>query len=122
MPLINCKIEISLTWNENCTLSDSNENSTFTIKDAKLYVPVVTLSIEDNHKLSKLLSEGFKRSIYWNKYKVIPNRPYNTNEGIRELLDSSYQRVKRLFALAYTIQTIIAELRPILIEDIFYQE
>ena len=122
MPLINCKIEISLTWNENCTLSDSNENSTFTIKDAKLYVPVGTLSIEDNHKLSKLLSEGFKRSIYWNKYKVIPNRPYNTNEGIRELLDSSYQRVKRLFALAYTIQTIIAELRPILIEDIFYQE
>ena len=122
MPLINCKIEISLTWNENCTLSDSNENSTFTIKDAKLYVPVVTLSIEDNHKLSKLLSEGFKRSIYWNKYKVIPNRPYNTNEGIRELLDSSYQRVKRLFALAYTIQTIIAELRPILMEDILYQE
>ena len=122
MPLINCKIELSLTWNENCTLSDSNENSTFTIKDAKLYVPVVTLSIENNRKLSKLLSKGFKRSIYWNKYKVIPNRPYNTNEGIRELLDSSYQRVKRLFALAYTIQTIIAELRPILIEDIFYQE
>ena len=37
-------------------------NSTFTITDAKLYVPVVTLSIEHNAKLTKLLSEGFKRS------------------------------------------------------------
>ena len=38
----------------------------FTITDAKLYVPVVTLSIEDNAKLTKLLGEGFKRSVYWN--------------------------------------------------------
>ena len=54
-------------------------NSTFTITDAKLYVPVVTLSIEDNAKLTKLLSEGFKRSVYWNKYKVIPNKISNQN-------------------------------------------
>ena len=39
----------------------------FTITDAKLYVPIVTLSIVDNAKLSKLLSEGFKRPVYWNK-------------------------------------------------------
>ena len=76
-------------------------NSTFTITDAKLYVPVVTLSIEDNTKLTKLLSKGFKRSVYWNKYKVIPNKIYNQNNYIRELLDSSYQGVKRLFILAY---------------------
>ena len=75
-------------------------NSTFTITDAKLYVPVVTLSIEDNAKLTKLLSEGFKRSVYWNKYKVIPNKIYNQNNYIRELLDSSYQGVKILFILA----------------------
>ena len=75
-------------------------NSTFTVTDAKLYVPVVTLSIEDNAKL-KLLSEGFKRSVYWNKYKVILNKAYNQNDYIRELLDASYQGVKRLFFLAY---------------------
>ena len=76
-------------------------NSTFTITDAKIYVPVVTLSIEDNAKLTKLLNEGFKRSVYWNKYKVIPNKTYNQNDYIRELLDASYQGVKRLFVLAY---------------------
>ena len=43
----------------------------FAITDTKLYDPVVTLKIEDNTKLSKLLSEGFKRSVYWNKYKAI---------------------------------------------------
>ena len=59
-------------------------NTTFTITDAKLYVPAVTLSIEDNAKLTKLLSEEFKRLVYWNKYKVIPNKIYNQNNYIRE--------------------------------------
>ena len=81
-------------------LTSYAEIPTFTITDAKLYVPVVTLSIEDNSKLTKLLSEGFKSSIYWNKYKVIPNKAYNQNNYIRELLDASYQGVKRLFVLA----------------------
>ena len=58
--LINCKAELSLTWDENCILTSLAENLTFTIADAKLYVPVVTLSIEDNVKLTKLLNEGFK--------------------------------------------------------------
>ena len=71
----------------NATGADS---ATFKITDAKLYVPIVTLSAEDNAKLSKLLSDGFKRPIYWNKYKVIPNKTYNANGYIRELLDSSY--------------------------------
>ena len=46
----------------------------FKITDAKPYVPIVTLKTEDNTKLSKLLSEGFKRPIYWNECKVIPNK------------------------------------------------
>ena len=75
--------------------------STFTITDAKLYVPVVTLSTKDNVKLSKLLSERFKRPVYWNKYNIIPNKTYDENDYIRELIDASYQGVKRLFALAY---------------------
>ena len=82
------------------------DRATFKITGAKLYVPIVTLSAEDNAKLSKLLGEGFKRSIYWNKYKVIDNKiveiaANNEEKYIRELLDSSYQGVKRLFVLAY---------------------
>ena len=73
----------------------------FSITDAKLYVLIVTLSIEDNAKLSKILSKGFKRPVYWNKYKVIPNKTCDQNHYIRELLDASYQGVKRLFVLAY---------------------
>ena len=116
MLLINCKIELSLKWIENCVLTsvatgaDANatgaDSATFKITDAKLYVPIVTLSAEDNEKLSKLLGEGFKRPVYWNKYKVIDNKVVkiaanNGEKYIRELLDSSCQGVKRLFVLAY---------------------
>ena len=91
---------------------DANVNNTsadsaaYKITDVKLYVPIVTLLAEDNAKLSKLLGEGFKRSIYWNKYKVIDNMVVdiaanNAEKYIRKLLDSSYQRVKRLFVVAY---------------------
>ena len=74
----------------------------FKITDAKLYVPIV----EDNAKLWKLLGEGFKRSIYWNKYNVTDNKlaeiaATNKEKPIRELLDSSLQGVKRLFVLVY---------------------
>ena len=62
--LINCKVELSLTWNQNCILSSVADDSTLAITDAKLYVPVVTLKTKDNTKLSRLLSEGFKRSVY----------------------------------------------------------
>ena len=99
MPLINCKIELSLRWYENCILSSSGTAATFTITDTKLYVPIVTLKIEDNAKLSKLLSEEFKRSIYWNKYKII-FKNYD-NEYIRERLDVSFQSFNKLFVLSY---------------------
>ena len=90
-----------MRWYENCVLSNVAGNSTFTITDAKLYVPVVTLKTEVNTKLSKLLSKGFKRSIYWNEYKVIPNINYAENEYIRDRLDASIQGVNRLFVLPY---------------------
>ena len=108
MPLINCKVELLLKWIENCglTIAANAKKVTFEITDAKLYVPIVTLSIQGNAKLSKLLDEGFKRSICWNKYKVIDNTVVeiadaDVDKYIRELLDSSYQEVKRLFLLAY---------------------
>ena len=73
IPLINCKVELSLNWIERCLLTVAN-TTIFEITDAKLYVPIVTLSAEDNAKLSKLLSQGFKRTVYWNEYKVIDNK------------------------------------------------
>ena len=97
MPLINCKVQFSLKWYNNCILSSSGTAATFTLTDTKLYVPVVTLKTEGNTKLSTLLSEGFKRPIYWNEYKIIPNKNYNANEYIRERLDASIQGVNTLF-------------------------
>ena len=84
MPFINSKVELSLKWNVNCILSSARTAATFTITDPKFYVPVVTLKIEDNTKLSKLLSQGFQRSVYWNEYKVTPNKNYDANEYIRQ--------------------------------------
>ena len=105
MPLINCETELSLNWIENCVLT-SSDKAIFKITDPKLYIPIVTLSGENNAKLSKLLSEGFKRTVYWNEYKVIGNKiveiaANNEEKYIRELLDSTCQGVKRLFILAY---------------------
>ena len=73
MPLINCKVELSLKWYGRCLLTAAT-TATFKITGAKLYVPIVTSSIEDNSKLSKLLNERFKRPIYWNEYKVTLNK------------------------------------------------
>ena len=96
MPLINCKVELSLSQIENCVLS-SGENkdnagavanagtgATFKITDTKLYVPVVTFLTEDNAKLAKQLSEGFKRPVYWNEYKVIGNKAVKITDANAE--------------------------------------
>ena len=72
---------------------------TFAITDTKRYFLVVTLKTEDNVKLSKLLNQGFKRLVFWNKYKIIL-KDYD-NEYIRERLDASFQGFNRLFYLAY---------------------
>ena len=93
MPWITCKVEISLKLIENCMLTTAT-TATIEIADAKLYVPIVTLKVENNTKLSKLWSEGFKRPIYWNQNKVIDNKVVEiaANNGakyIRELLDLS---------------------------------
>ena len=76
MPLINCKVELKLKWSNYCVLSaagidnanGNDDNIIFTNKNTKLYVPVVTLLARDNQKLTKLLSKGFIRSVYWNEF------------------------------------------------------
>ena len=71
--MINCKVELKLRWtkhvlpvldNENDNANADSNNIIFTIKDTKLYVPVVTLSAKDNEKLSKIVSKGFQRPVY----------------------------------------------------------
>ena len=105
IPLIYCKVELSLKQYERCLLTAAT-TATFKITDAKLYVPIVTSSIEDNTKPTRLLNEGFKRPIFGNEYKVTLNKTVelanpNDVKYIRELLDSGCQGVKRLFVLAY---------------------
>ena len=50
--------------------NDNSKKKIYTIKDTKLYVPVVTLSSRDNQKLSKIISKSFEISVYWNEYKI----------------------------------------------------
>ena len=106
MPLINCKISLELKYNENCVLSthDGNggNNVTFTMTDAKLYLPIVNLSSKDTSHLSKLLSEEFKRSVFWNKYHTKTNHTAEKDETRRILVDASFQGVNRLFVLPFT--------------------
>ena len=70
MPLINCKIKLSLTWKKECVLSTDAGAAVFIINDEKLYIPVVTLSKEGNKDFIEQQNKGFQRSIYWNEYKT----------------------------------------------------
>ena len=69
MPLINCEINLILTWSENCVISSATGATKFKITDTKLYVPVVTSSTQDIIKLLQQLKSGSKRTINWNKYQ-----------------------------------------------------
>ena len=72
MPLINCEINLILTWSVRCFMIDNSSDDqvlTFRITDTTLYVPAVTLSIQDNAKLLEQLKSGFKRTINWNKHE-----------------------------------------------------
>ena len=69
MPFINCEMNLILNWSDKCVLSNDTKATTFSITDTKPYVPVVTLSTQDNAKLLEQLKSGFKRTINWNKYE-----------------------------------------------------
>ena len=75
MPLINCEVELILTWSGGCVIiytDVENQVPIFTITETNLYVPVVTLSTQNNAKLLPQLKPGFKRTITWNKYLPKP--------------------------------------------------
>ena len=80
----------------------NNRETTFQITSAELYVSIVTLSTKDNVNLTKQLNEGFKRSVYWNKYKSkIETKEADANNLKRFPLDASFQGVNRLFVLVF---------------------
>ena len=102
MPLINCKIKLNLTWKKECVLSTGAGEAVFVINDTKMYVPVVTLSKEDNKGFIEQQNKGFQRSIYWNEYKTKEiNEDADANVFKYINLDSSFQSVNRLLVMAY---------------------
>ena len=112
--MINCEVKLILTWSKKCVLVDMTtrdaegdnpaivapSGATFKITDTKLYVPVVTLSKENDTKLLEQLKSGFKRTIKWNKYRSqIIIQPQNNN--LSYLIDPIFTNVNRLFVLSF---------------------
>ena len=120
MPLINCEINLILTWSENCVLTskatrdavpaqggnpavtrvNNPTNARFKITDTKLYVPVVTLSTKDDNNFLEQLKSGFKRTIKWNKYRSEMTNETKTNH-LNYLIDPTFTKVNRLFVLSF---------------------
>ena len=120
MPLINCEINLILTWSENCVLTskatrdavpaqggnpavtrvNNPTNARFKITDTKLYVPVVTLSTKDDNNFLEQLKSGFKRTIKWNKYRSEMTNQTKTNH-LNYLIDPTFTKVNRLFVLSF---------------------
>ena len=119
IPLINCKITLILSWYKECVLVgralrnapnpqpnspiaaiESPTSVRFEITDCKLYVPVVTLSAENNNKLLEQLKSGFRRTIKWNKYMSQMSNQ-NRNNNLNYLIDPTFSNVNRLFVLSF---------------------
>ena len=119
IPLINCEVSLAFSWSANCVITslekrlvtaaqgdnpavydDPPTNATFKITDRKLYVPVVTLSAENDNKLLEQLKTGFKKTIKWNKHRSeMSNQTKNNN--LNYLVDPTFTIVDRLFVLSF---------------------
>ena len=102
MPLINCEVNLILTWSSTCVITNSTGifAGRFAITDTKLFVPVVTIWTHDNVKLLQQLESGFKRTINWKKYQSDP-KTYAQNRYLNHLVDPSFQGLNRLFVLSF---------------------
>ena len=98
LPLINCEVNLILTWSSTCVITNSTGAGTFEITDTKLYVPV------ENANLLQQLKSGFKRVINWNKYLSKPEL-LRRNPNLNYLIEPSFQGVNRLFILAFENDT-----------------
>ena len=123
LALINCEIELDLSCQKNCVISEisrtlevfANPNAnpptnrvpqthlskaTFQTNNAKLFVPVITLCINDNFKFSENMKQGFKRITSWNKYRPgIIAQPKSNN--FNYMIDPTFRNINRLFVLSF---------------------
>ena len=116
MPLISCEVSLELKWGKNCVIISLEERqvdtgppvvrdgsptgATLAINDCKLYIPVVSLSKDDEIKLITNLKSVFTREIEWNKYRSqMSTEAINNNLNI--LIDPTFTNVNRLIVLAY---------------------
>ena len=123
LALINCEIELDLSCQKNCVISEisrtlevfANPNAnpptnrvpqthsskaTFQTNNAKLFVPVITLCINNNFKFSENMKQGFKRITSWNKYRPgIIAQPKSNN--FNYMIDPTFRNINRLFVLSF---------------------
>ena len=116
IPFISCEVSLELKWNKSCVITSLKERqvdagppvvrdgaptgASLAINDCKLYIPVVTLSKDDEIKLLTNLKSGFTREIIWNKYRSqMTTEAINNNLNI--LIDPTFTNVNILFVLAY---------------------
>ena len=123
LPLSNWEIELDLSWSRQCIISEiliiprvyrnpdaeppvfdvettQATSAAFQINNAKSYVPVVILSINDNIKFLENIKQGFERTISWNKYRYeTTTRP--KNNSLDNLIDATFMNISRLFVLSF---------------------
>ena len=100
MSLINCEVNLILAWSKDFFITNSEGEGKFAITETKLYVPVVTLSTQDNAKLLQQLKSGFKRAINWNEYESSV-KTFAQNRYLNYLINPSFQGVNRIFVLSF---------------------
>ena len=96
----NCEVNLDLIWCRDSAITNSTEAGEFAITETKLYVPVVTLSTQDNTKLLQQLKSGFKRTINWNKYEL-PIKTLAQNGYLNNIINPSSQGVNRFSVLSF---------------------
>ena len=130
IPLINCELELILTWPKNCVLADMTvdadadpaivapSGATFKLKETKLYVPVVTLSKQNDTKLLEQLKSGFKRTRKWNKYRwQMTVQPQKNNKIIKLI---QHLQVLKYYFFFYFKELLEKTIQQKIVEIIFH--
>ena len=103
MSLVNCEINFQLTYSKKNVLPAGtavNQIPKLRITNKKLFVPVVTLSTQENIKLIKQLESDFKRTINWDKYHS-KKSVQAQNRYLNVSINPSFQGVNKLFILSF---------------------
>ena len=105
MSLVNCEISLPLKWSRNFIIvtatAKNNQNTAFKINDTKIYVPVVTLSYQENLELLEQLESRHKRTINWSKY-LSKTTNQERNRYLDNLIDPSFQGGNSLFFFCHS--------------------